>query len=210
MLPARRAELARAHLARHARWRESAFAALNTAFLADGAFVQVPGDVTLEQPLEVVFVSTGRAPSEGPIVSHPRSLIVVEQGARAAVVETYAGISEGVYWTNAVTEVVVGEGARAELYRVQREGPHSFQVATTHSRQERDSYLGLHVMTLSGAQHADHHTVIDHAQPHCASHEFFNGVLGERAHGVFNGRIIVRPGAQRTDSKQTNNNLLLS
>jgi len=233
-----RAELARAHLARHARWRESAFAALNTAFLADGAFVHVPANVTLERPLEVVFLSTGRAGSDGPIVSHPRGLIVVERGARASVVETYAALSDGVYWTNTVTEVVVGEGAWAELYRVQQEGPHGLQVATTHSRQERDSYLGLHVVTLGaalarhdinavldgpgaelilnglyllgGAQHADHHTVIDHAQPHCASHEFFNGVLAERAHGVFNGRIIVRPGAQRTDSKQTNNNLLLS
>jgi Fe-S cluster assembly protein SufD len=231
-------ELARAHLARHARWRESAFAALNTAFLADGAFVHVPANTTLESPLEVVFLSTGRAGSDGPIVSHPRSLIVVERGARAAVVETYAALSDGVYWSNAVTEVVVGEGASAELYRVQQEGPNSFQVGTTHSRQERDSYLALHVVTLGaalarhdinavldgpgaelilnglyllgGAQHADHHTVIDHAQPHCASHEFFNGVLAERAHGVFNGRIIVRPGAQRTDSKQTNNNLLLS
>ncbi|HYR99013.1 MAG TPA: Fe-S cluster assembly protein SufD [Gemmatimonadales bacterium] len=231
-------ELARSHLARHARWRESAFAALNTAFLADGAFVHVPANTTLEWPLEVVFLSTGRAGSDGPIVSHPRSLIVVERGARAAVVETYAALSDGVYWSNAVTEVVVGVGASAELYRVQQEGPHSFQVGTTHSRQERDSYLGLHVVTLGaalarhdinavldgpgaelilnglyllgGAQHADHHTVIDHAQPHCASHEFFNGVLAERAHGVFNGRIIVRPGAQRTDSKQTNNNLLLS
>jgi Fe-S cluster assembly protein SufD len=233
-----RDEPVRAHLARHALWRESAFAALNTAFLADGAFVHVPADVTLDRPLEVVFLSTGRALSDGPIVSHPRSLIVVERGARAAVVETYAGLSDGVYWTNAVTEVVVGEGAWAELYRVQQEGPHSFQVATTHSRQERDSYLGVHVVTLGaalarhdinavlggpgaelilnglyllgGAQHADHHTVIDHAQPHCASHEFFNGVLAERAHGVFTGRIIVRPGAQRTDSKQTTNNLLLS
>src|SRR5438093_7338520 len=237
-MDAGREELVRTHLGRHARWRESAFAALNTAFLADGAFVHVPADVTLERPLEVVFHSTGRALTDGPIVSHPRSLIVLERGARAAVVETYAGLADGVYWTNAVTEVVVGEGAWAELYRVQQEGPHSFQVATTHSRQERDSYLGLHVVTLGaalarhdinavldgpgaelilnglyllgGAQHADHHTVIDHAQPHCASHEFFNGVLGERAHGVFNGRIIVRPGAQRTDSKQTNNNLLLS
>ena len=90
-------ELARAHLARHARWRESAFAALNTAFLADGAFVHVPADVTLERPLEVVFLSSGRAVSDGPIVSHPRSLIVVERGARASVVETYAGLSDGVY-----------------------------------------------------------------------------------------------------------------
>jgi len=113
-------ELARAHLARHARWRESAFAALNTAFLADGAFAHVPAGVTLERPLELVFLSTGGAVSDGPMVSHPRSLIVVERGAQASVVETYAGLSDGVYWTNAVTEVVVGEGARAELYRVQR------------------------------------------------------------------------------------------
>ena len=242
-------ELVQAHLARHARWQDSAFAALNTAFLADGAFVHVPAGVVLDQPLELVFFSTGREGaraagtgrrerSDNPTVSHPRSLIVVEPGAQVAVVETYVGAPDEMYWTNAVTEIVVAEGARAELYRVQREGPHSFQVATTHSRQERDSFLGLHVVTLgaalarhdittvldgpgaelilnglyllSGTQHADHHTVIDHAQPHCASHEFFNGVLAERAHGVFNGRIVVRPGAQRTDSKQTNNNLLLS
>src|SRR2546430_2150955 len=107
----RREELARTHLARHARWRESAFASLNTAFLADGAFVHVPANVTLERPLEVVFLSTGPAGSDGPIVSHPRSLIVVERGARASVVETYAGLSDDVYWTNTVTEVVVGEGA---------------------------------------------------------------------------------------------------
>ena len=245
-------ELVQAHLARHARWQDSAFAALNTAFLADGAFVHVPPGAVLDQPLELVFFSTGREGGraartgrggrgerpDGPTVSHPRSLIVVEPGAQVAVVETYVGAPDQMYWTNAVTEIVVAEGARAELYRVQREGPHSFQVATTHSRQERDSFLGLHVVTLgaalarhdittvldgpgaelilnglyllSGTQHADHHTVIDHAQPRCASHEFFNGVLAERAHGVFNGRIVVRPGAQRTDSKQTNNNLLLS
>jgi Fe-S cluster assembly protein SufD len=231
-------ELARAHLARHAPWHDSPFAALNTAFLADGAFVLVPAGVTLEQPLELLFLSSGGPAADGPTVSHPRSLMVIERGARAAVVETYAGLGGDVYWSNAVTEIVVGEAARAELYRVQREGPHALQIATTHSRQERDSFLGLHVATLGAAlarhdittvlagagaelilnglyllrdaQHADHHTVIDHAQPHCASHEYFNGVLAGRAHGVFNGRIIVRPGAQRTDSKQTNNNLLLS
>jgi Fe-S cluster assembly protein SufD len=230
--------IARGHLAQHARWQESSFTALNTAFLADGAFVRVPAGVILEEPLEIVFVSTGRAASDGPTVTHPRSLIVVERGAQAAIVETFAGVAEARYWTNAVSEIVVGQGARVELYRVQREAAECYQVATTQSRQERDSYLGLHVVTLgaalarhdinavldgagaelilnglyllNGAQHADHHTVIDHAQPHCASHEFFNGVLAERAHGVFTGRIIVRPGAQRTDSKQTNNNLLLS
>src|SRR5256886_9692105 len=193
----------------------------------------------LAQPLEVLFLATsGAGGADGPTVSHPRSLFVVERGARAALIESYASLADGVQWTNAVTETVVAEGARVELYRVQREGRNAFHIATTQSRQERDSYLALHALTLGGSlarhdittvldgpgaelilnglyllggsQHADHHTVIDHAQPHCASHEFFNGVLAERAHGVFNGRIIVRPGAQRTDSKQTNNNLLLS
>src|SRR5947207_7458267 len=117
-------------------------------------------------------------------------------------------------------------------------GRNANHVGMTQPRQEQHSSHGLHVLTLGGSltrhdittvldgtgaelilnglyvlggsQHADHHTVIDHARPHCASHEFFNGVLAERAHGVFTGRIIVRPGAQRTDSKQTNNNLLLS
>ena len=232
-------ELARRHLARYAPWRDSAFAALNTAFLADGAFVYVARDTALAQPLEVLFLATsGAGGAERPTVSHPRSLFVVERGARAALIESYASLADGVQWTNAVTETVVGEGARVELYRVQREGRNVYHIATTQSRQERDSYLALHALTLGGSlarhdittvldgpgaelilnglyllggsQHADHHTVIDHAQPHCASHEFFNGVLAERAHGVFNGRIIVRPGAQRTDSKQTNNNLLLS
>jgi Fe-S cluster assembly protein SufD len=230
-------ELAQRHLARYASWQHSAFAALNTAFLADGAFIYIPADTLVEPPLEVLFLATGHG-SEGPTVSHPRSLIVLERGARAAVVESYAALADEVYWTNAVTEIVLGEGARAEHYRVQREGGRAYHVATTRSQQGRDSFLGLHVITLGGSlarhdldtvldgagaelilnglyllartQHADHHTVIEHAQPHCASHEFFNGVLDERAHGVFTGRIIVRPGAQRTDSKQTNNNLLLS
>jgi Fe-S cluster assembly protein SufD len=231
-------ELAREHLAHKAHWRDSAFTALNTAFLADGGFVHVPAGVALPAPLEVLYLASGRAAPAGPTVTHPRSLIVLDAGAEAVVIETYAALADAVYWTNAVTEVVVGDGARVELYRVQREGGRGYQVATTHTQQGRDSTLGLHVVTLgaalarhdirtvlagtgaelilnglyllSGSQHADHHTVIDHAQPHCASHEFFNGVLAERAHGVFTGRIIVRPGAQRTDSKQTNNNLLLS
>jgi Fe-S cluster assembly protein SufD len=233
-----RGEIAREHLGQRVQWRDSAFTALNTAFLADGAFVQVPAGVALPAPIELLYLASGRAAPDGPTVTHPRSLIVLDAGAEAVVIETYAALGEAAYWTNAVTELVVGDGARAELYRVQREGGRGYQVATTHAQQGRDSTLGLHVVTLGaalarhdirtvlagtgaelilnglyllgGAQHADHHTVIDHAQPHCASHEFFNGVLAERAHGVFTGRIIVRPGAQRTDSKQTNNNLLLS
>jgi Fe-S cluster assembly protein SufD len=150
----------------------------------------------------------------------------------------YVARADARYLTNAVTELVLADGARLDHCRFQREGLASFHMATTRSHQGRDSVLescsvafgaglsrhdigavlggagafltlnGLSV--LGGRQHVDHHTVIDHAQPHCESHELFNGVFDGQARGVFNGRIVVRPGAQRTDSKQTNNTLLWS
>jgi len=232
---ARTPELVRAHLATTT-GSESAFTALNTAFFEDGAFVFVPAGVALERPVELLFAAT--APAGEATLSHPRTLVVLERGARATVVENYGALADGVYWRNAVTELVVGDGAALALYRVQRESRAAYQVATTAARQGRDSTLRLHPLALGaalarhdihtelagrggelvlngfyllgGTQHADHHTVIDHAEPDCASHEYFNGLVGAQAHGVFNGRIIVRPGAQRTDSKQTNHNLLLS
>ncbi len=228
------------HLARHADSEGNPFAALNTAFLQDGAFVHVGRGVDLDPPIEVTFLAS--APGGAPAVSHPRVLIVVDERARAAVVERYAGggppSPPGEYWTNAVTEILVGDGAHLELVRVEQEAPAAYHVATTHATQGRESVLRLHPLVfgatlarhdittvldgpgaelvlnglylLGASQHADHHTVIDHARPDCQSHEFFNGVLDGKSHGVFNGRIIVRPGAQRTDSKQTNHNLVLS
>jgi Fe-S cluster assembly protein SufD len=227
--------LLQAHLARHAAYAANPFGALNTAFLGDGAFVHVAAGVDLDAPLQLLFLSV---PGTKPTVTHPRSLIVVERGARASVVESYAALHDGTYWTNAVTEVVVADDAHLELVRPQREAPGAFHVATTHTLQERSSVLRFHPIVLgaalarhdivsvldgpgaelvlnglylqNGTRHADHHTVIDHAKPDCQSHEFFNGVLADAGRGVFNGRIIVRPGAQRTDSKQTNHNLVLS
>jgi Fe-S cluster assembly protein SufD len=171
-------------------------------------------------------------------MTHPRVLVVVEGQAQAKIVESYDGAGSGECLTNAVTEIVLGEGARLDHCRVQHEGAQAYHMATTQSSQGRDSRLvfttvalgarlsrhdinavldgtGAHLVlnglsVLGGRQHVDHHTTIDHARPHCESHEYLNGVFDEESHGVFNGRIIVRPGAQRTDSKQTNNNLLLS
>ncbi|MGH7699182.1 MAG: Fe-S cluster assembly protein SufD [Gemmatimonadales bacterium] len=228
-------DVVRRHVGRYAAYEDHPFRALNAAFLADGAFVHVPARLALEEPVQLLFVAV---PGDGPFVTHPRNLIVVEREARAAVVETYAGVGDGAYWTNAVTEIVVGDGARADCYRVQREGARAYHVATSQAHQGRDSTMNFHTVAFGGAlarhdlravlagpgafailnglyllrdrQHADHHTVIDHAQPHGESHEYFNGVLDEAARSVFNGRIVVRPGAQRTDSKQSNNNLLLS
>lgn len=228
-------QLLERHLGRHAVTELRPFAALNTAFLHDGGFVYVPARVVMEEPIQLLFVTV---PGAAPIVSHPRCLVVVERLSRASVVETYAAPRDGVYWTNAVSEIIVGDGARVDCYRVQRESERAYHVATTHSVQGRDSTLSIHpvalgallarhdiatvldgenglctlngLYVLGGRQHADHHTTIDHAKPHCESHEYFNGVLDGQSHGVFNGRIVVRPGAQRTDSKQTNNNLVLS
>ena len=212
-----------------------ALAALNTAFIADGAFVHVAAGAQVDEPVQLLFLAV---PGVEPLMVHPRTLVVVDRGARAAVVETYAGLGESRYWSNPVTELVVGEGARVDWHRVQREGVAAYHTGTSHSRQDRDSVVHLHAVALGGAlarhdihtvlngpggeailnglylptgeQHVDHHTWIDHAAPHCETHEYFNGVLDEKSRSVFNGRIIVRPGAQRTDSKQTNNNLLLS
>jgi len=231
----RQPELVERHLGRSANGSEGPFAALNTAFVADGALVHISAARELAEPVEILFVAV---PGTGPEVCHPRTLIVLERAARATIVERYVSLGDGVHWTNAVTEIVAGDGARADCYRIQQENERAFHIATTRSIQGRDSVVRLHPAAFGGAlarhdlravldgtggslllnglyvlgsrQHADHHTVIDHAQPHCESHEYFTGVLDERSRGVFNGRIIVRPGAQRTDSKQTNNNLLLS
>ena len=229
-------DLVRQHLSKYAAFTDRPFAALNTAFVHDGAFVYVPAKVTIEEPIQLLFLTT---PVDGErVVAHPRNLIVLEREARATVVETYASLEDGVYWTNAVTEVVVGDGARVDCYRVQRESDQAYHVAVTDVHQGRDTTVNVHAVAfgaalarhdlrgtlagpggylilnglyvLDGEQHADHHTAIDHAAPHCESHEYFNGVLDGRSRGIFNGRIIVRPGAQKTDSKQTNNNLLLS
>lgn len=224
------------HLSRHASIKANPFTALNAAFVTDGVFVSIPNDAVLERPVQILYVTTG----ETPIVSHPRTLVVAGSGAQASIIETFVGVGTGTapYWTNAASEIVLGENATVDTYRIQHESEVAFQTAVTQSYQGRDSVYSIVAFvfgaalsrhdvnavidgpgaeaTLNGLsvlrdrQHADHHTTIEHAQPHCNSWEFFNGIYDDNARGVFNGRIIVRPGAQRTDSKQTNNNLLLS
>ncbi|MFQ5702828.1 MAG: Fe-S cluster assembly protein SufD [Gemmatimonadales bacterium] len=221
------------YLAQYAEPADNPFTALSTGFMSDGAFVYVPDDLVVKQPIQLLFLAS--APQK---VVHPRSLIVVGNGAAATVVERYVGTVDATYWTNAVTEAVVEENARLDLYRIQQESEQSYHTATTQAYQRRDSWYSLTTVALgsaltrhdinavldgrgaecrlyglsqlSGRQHVDNHTTIDHAQPHCNSWEYFNGIYDDQSRGVFTGRIIVRPDAQKTDSKQTNNNLLLS
>jgi Fe-S cluster assembly protein SufD len=224
------------HLAQYADVSKEVFAALNTAFLSDGAFVYLPKGTVLENPIHLLFVSTGE--SSRPSVSHPRTLVVAEASSQAQIIESYAGFGPGVYFTNAITEVVAGEDATIDHYKLQREGLDAFHIGTVQLQLERSANISTQSISLGGAlvrnhvnavlngegaeatlngfylvngtQHVDNHTSIDHAKPHCTSHELYKGILDGRARGVFNGRIIVRPDAQKTDSKQTNKNLILS
>lgn len=223
------------HLTRHADYHDQAFAALNTAFMNDGAFVYVSSGIVVEAPIHLIFLSTanGRA-----TMIHPRNLIVAESSSRVTVVETYAGLGEGLYFTNALTEMVVGENAVVEHYKVERESDRAYHISTRQAHQSRHSNLSSHTMTfggqlvrndintmldgegancmfnglyvLNGSQHVDNHLRVDHAKPHCNSWEYFKGILDDRSRGVFTGRIIVREHAQKTDAKQSNMNLLLS
>lgn len=224
------------HLGRSASIDASPFVALNTGFVRDGAFVHLPRGAVVEAPIHLLFLSTSAGGE--PTVSHPRVLVVAEEGGQASVVETYAGSGDGVYFTNAVTEAVVARGARLDHNKLQQESPGAFHVATTQARLDRDAVFVSHSGTIGGrltrndlnvvlagphaeatlnglvlasdAQHVDNHTLLDHAAPDCASHELYKHVLEDRSTGVFKGKILVRQAAQKTDSKQTSKTLLLS
>jgi Fe-S cluster assembly protein SufD len=211
-----------------------AFAALNTAFLDDGAFVQIPEGAVLDAPLQILFVST-TGPSA---MSHPRLLIVAGDGSQSRIVETYVGVGEQTYFTNAVTEIFAGENAVLDHYKVQEESVEAYHVASMHVHAARSATFSSHSFALGGRlvrndvlaildgegaectlnglyladgdRLVDNHTTIDHAKAHCPSHEVYKGILGGRARAIFNGKIIVRPDAQKTDAKQTNRALLLT
>jgi Fe-S cluster assembly protein SufD len=211
------------------------FAALNTAFVQDGAFIHIPDGVVLDTPIHVVFVSGADGST---VMAHPRTLIVAGAGAEARIIESYIGTSGETYFNNAVSEVFVGENASVDHYKVQEESLDAFHVASLHAHTSRSSRFSSHSFTLGGRiarndaliildgeggdctlnglyladreRLVDNHTTIDHAKPHCGSHEVYKGILGGTSRAVFNGKIIVRQDAQKTDAKQTNRALLLT
>ncbi|HXJ82557.1 MAG TPA: Fe-S cluster assembly protein SufD [Candidatus Methylomirabilis sp.] len=211
-----------------------AFGDLNTAFWRDGAFLYVPRGAQLA-PVHLLFVTS--AVGSTPVV-HPRNLIVLEEGSEATVIESYAMVNGGVSLTNTTTDVIAGSGARLDHYKIQLAAPRAFHVGRTQVRQAGASRVSSCAITLGGRlvrndvdvhleapeatctlnglfvigarQHVDTHTVVDHAAPRAMSRQLYKGILDGHARGVFNGRVIVRPGANGTDAYQTNKNLLLS
>jgi Fe-S cluster assembly protein SufD len=220
---------------RYADVERNALVALNTMHMQDGARIEIPANEVVDGFLHLLFIGQAKGKGDG-IWSHPRNLVVVGRNAQVTIVETYVGT--GRYFTNAVTEIVAGEGAVVDHYRIECESLDAYHVGNVFIHEERAASVTSRSVVLGAAlarsethvalagegasialdglfagkaaQHLDNRTVIDHIKPHCESLELYKGVLDENARGVFDGRIIVRPDAQKTVSRQENRNLLLS
>ncbi len=223
------------HLGRNADIESQPFTALNTAFLEDGAVVIIPAGKIVEQPIQVVYISVEQINQP---ISHPRTLIVAGENSQSTIIESYVSKQGTVSFSNAVTEVAVGANAVVDHYKLQRESETAYHIGSMAITMARNANFSSHSLTLGGAitrnevtallgnegcectlngvyladgaRVVDNHTSIDHAMPHCNSHEVYKGILDDKAHGVFNGKIFVRQDAQKTDAKQTNKTLLLS
>ncbi|NNG03098.1 MAG: Fe-S cluster assembly protein SufD [Inquilinus sp.] len=214
---------------------DQAFLSLNAALMRDGFVLRLAPDTVVEAPIRVAFLTDH---ADGPVATHPRNLVVVGDNAQATLVEIHRGLNGVEYFSNAVTEISVGAGARLHHYKLQDEGDAALHLANSPVRLGRDTTYDSFILSfgalmarndiraelaapgidcrLSGAyvargrQHMDTTTAIDHAVPDCRSREVYAGVLDDQARGVFQGKIVVRRDAQRTDGHQLNRALLLS
>ena len=211
---------------------KNGFTALNTAFIGEGAFLFIPKDAKIEAPIQLLFLTDdGKA-------AFPRVLIVAEAFAEATIIETYVRAEETKYLTDSVLEMSLADEAKLTHYRVQRESHEAFHVETMGAEVHRGSVFDSTNITLGARlsrhdinvkfqttggeafvdglymvgdeQHADTHSIIDHRQPNCTSHQTYKGIVDGKARAVFNGKVFVRENASGTDAQQSNKNLLLS
>jgi Fe-S cluster assembly protein SufD len=209
-----------------------AFVALNTVLFADAAWIRVSRGVKVEQPIHLVYVTVA---AQNPVAWHPRALIVLEEQSRCSIVETHVGA--GAYLSNAVTEANVGAEAQLDHYKIQLDSPEAFHMATVQADVSHGAMYSTTAVSLGaslarnhsgarlskgavahlrglylvkGTRHTDHHVTVDHAEPDAQSHQLYKGILDGSSTAVFNGKILVRKDAQKTDAKQTNKNLILS
>lgn len=211
------------------------FTALSTAYTDDGAFIYVPAGKIVEEPIHIIFITDS---GKEKILSQPRNLFVAEKNSQVTIIEHYVGNIDEVYFTNAVTEIVAEENAIIDHIKLQEESKKAFHIARMEVDQERNSNFSSHLIStgadltrndfnarfndeggectlnglymIDGTQLFDAHTLMDHAKPHCNSHEHYKGILDDKSRGVFNGKIIVRQDAQKTNAFQENNSILLS
>ena len=209
------------------------FSSLNTALATDGAVLNLAPGTVLEAPIYLLFIASGHGAA-----IYPRNIVIAGEGARATVIEHYLGVAEAHNFTDTVTQISLGAGAEIEHCKLLLEGSSAFHIAGIHAEQAANSRFVSHSFTLGGRltrndittrlnepgchctlnglylldgkQHVDHHTRIDHLAPSGTSREYYRGILDGESHGVFNGKVIVHPGAIKTDAHQSNHNLLLS
>lgn len=221
------------HLARHAHFDQDVFVALNTARMHDGALVWVAKNQRCPTTVHLLFLATQKESA-----SYPRCLVLAEAGAELTLVEQYVALTDGAYLTDAVTEIVVGDGAKVRHVRLQHEALSAFHIATCAVAIGKDGSYSSHAVSLgarisrhnldikqtgegaearldgltliAGRQLADTHTSLHHGRPNGRSRQLHKCIVGGAAHAVFNGKIVVAPGAQLTDSAQESRNLLLS
>jgi Fe-S cluster assembly protein SufD len=228
-------EMVREHLGCSSTYIKDGIHALNTSFINGGVFIYIPQDQELNHPLYIYHLSDARQYN---ILSQPRSLIYIERNTKVQLVETFSTLGTSECFTNQVMEVVIHNNAVVEYYKIQNETANASQVSTTHIRQTGRSYVHAVTITLNGGMirnnmnvvmeapgneahlyglyilnghtHLDNHTLVDNVQPNCFSNELYKGILDNETIGVFNGKIMVRPDAQKTNAYQTNKNILLS
>lgn len=227
-------ELVEPHWSRAETSGNRAFVELNTAFQRDGAFVALPPGAVIDEPIELVFVSGG---ADG-LVNHPRNLVLLGESAAAIVVERHVALDDSSTLTNSVTEIELAANALLDHVVLELASSNATYLGTAATRGGADAHFRSHTISLGAAlarhevsarltgagaecdlfglyiadgdRHVDNQTIIDHAVPHGTSRQLFKGVLDGRSHGVFNGKVIVRPDAQKTNAVQSNPNLLLS
>lgn len=227
----------RHHLDHVAHTEQDPFDALNTAFIEDGAFIHIGKNAQLDGAIHLLYVTTAKS-AKPQAACHPRNLIVADPGSKASVIEHYVALGDDVYFSNAVTEVLVHANAELHHYLMERESHRAYNISTLRVLQERDSRFESHTALLGGAlvrnnvhvelrgtgchslinglylptgtQHHDNHMRIVHGAERCDSRQFYKGVMSDKSSAAFSGRIVVEKGAQKTDAKQTNRNLLLS
>jgi Fe-S cluster assembly protein SufD len=223
------------YLGRELSAEANGFSAMNLAEFEDGAFIYLPPD---QGDVGLVHLLWAITDHPHPVAVHPRNLLIIGSNNRATVVQSYISFSSRATLCNAALEMVVGTGAQVELIKLQRENEHCFHIANEaihlHEHAKMQSLVvntggklvrnnmtvhlaepyaeaTLNGLTLAtGDQHIDNHTMLDHARENCPSHELYKNLLGGKASAVFRGKILVRPDAQKTDSKQTSKTILLS
>ncbi|MEX0968711.1 MAG: Fe-S cluster assembly protein SufD [Bacteroidia bacterium] len=212
-----------------------AFILLNTAYAIEGAYIHVPDGKNIEKPVHLLYINSHE---DGPALAQPRTIIKVGGNSQVTLVESFHSITPQQACTNIFTEFDMAEGANVDYYKIQHENESSYHIGTTKVHQERNSTFASNTITLGGRltrnnidiklngegcnsrffglfitrdkQHVDNHSLVTHASPGCFSNQLYKGVLFDRSVGVFDGRIIVEPAAQKTNAFQSNKNILMS